>query len=169
MRLVVVGDGAAEVALGLVGRGAAHDDRHVLRLKPDRIAEVGDGAVVVALGEVGVAAVEIGAHMVRVDAERRVEIGDGAVVVAALAIGDAAVGVQDREVLPGEAAAVDQRGAGGGLRVGPDAGLSGAALLVGRIRRLRAARSGDERRHGDGERERPQVRKHRRILPPRRP
>ena len=67
-RLVVVGDGAAEVALGLEGRGAAHDDRHVLRLEPDRMAEVGDGAVVVAPGEVGVAAVEIGAHVVRVDA-----------------------------------------------------------------------------------------------------
>ena len=39
-------------------------------------------------------------------------------------MGDATVGVQDREVLPGVAAAVDQRGAGGGLHVGPDAGLS---------------------------------------------
>ncbi len=165
-RQVVVGDGAGEVALGLVDRGAAHHMRYDLWLDPHSLAEVGDGAIVVAPGEVGVAAVHIGADVIGVDAQRRVEVGDGPVVVAGLAAGDAAVGMQDRQVLPGEALAVDQRGAGGGLRIRRDAGLAGAALLVGHLCRLLSAGSGGgHRRHCNREHEWLQTRKHLRILP----
>ena len=140
--------------------------RHVLRLQPDRLAEIGDGAIIVAPAVARVAAVHIGANVVRVDAQRHVKVSDGAVVVAGLAVGDAAVGMQDRQVLLGEALAVDQRGAGGGLRVRRDAGLAGAALLVGHLGRLLSAgRYGDERRRRNSEHEWLEARKHLRILP----
>ena len=64
-RLIVVGDGAIVVALGVMGGGAAHEARRAPRIEPDRLIEARDGAVEVAPGELRVAAVEIGAGMVR--------------------------------------------------------------------------------------------------------
>jgi hypothetical protein len=52
-RLVVVGFGAAEVTLVIVGEAAAGISLSKFRIAPDRFVVFGDGAVVVALVIVG--------------------------------------------------------------------------------------------------------------------
>src|SRR5215471_1780949 len=89
-RLVVVGDGAVEIALLLIGDGAVVEAVGV-GLEADRLAVVGDGPVVIALGVIGLAAVVDGVDIAGIEPNRLVVILQGAVEIAGGGDGGATV------------------------------------------------------------------------------
>src|SRR5581483_3201873 len=91
-RLVVVGNGAVVIALGLIGIAAAVVCARILWLEPDRLGVVGDRAIVIALGLVGVATAAkcIGKFWIE---PYRFVVVDGAILVALGLIGVSAIGV----------------------------------------------------------------------------
>ncbi len=92
-RAVVVGDSAAQIALGLV-RVAPIGEKIRPRGDPNRLVIIDDGAVVVALLRVGQAAIiEIG-RLRRFELDRLALVGDRLRVAAELPVGRAAIGVR---------------------------------------------------------------------------
>src|SRR5262245_44193234 len=81
-RLVVVGDSAVVVALGVPGKAAAVIRYVAFRVEPNHLVEVGDGAVIVSLGAPSETPIVVGAGIFWIETDRLVVIGDSAVVVA---------------------------------------------------------------------------------------
>ena len=85
-RLVVIGDGAVEVAFVAPGEAATVVGPRVFRIRsePDRLVEVGDGAVAVAFVAPDSAAVVVSNGVCRIEPDRLGVVGDGAVKIVLL-------------------------------------------------------------------------------------
>src|SRR5262245_63549196 len=81
-RLVIVGDGAVEVAFGRVCVAPVEVGPGVPRVESDRLVVVGDGTVVLLLVIAGQASIEVGPGVRGVVPDRLPVIGDGAIDVA---------------------------------------------------------------------------------------
>ena len=88
---VVVGDGAIEIVLLIIGVAALVVGGGVLRIEPDGFAQIGDGAIEIAAAAQRDAAIVIDAGVVRIEAHGLVVIRHGGVAVALVGIGVAAV------------------------------------------------------------------------------
>jgi hypothetical protein len=73
-RLVVVGDGAVEGALGAMGVAAAAPGRHEFRVQPDGLAVIRDGAVEIARGDADLGAAHAEFRVARIEPDRLPEI-----------------------------------------------------------------------------------------------
>ena len=89
--LIVVGDGAVELAFAQVDPGAVGEGRCLLRIELHRLVEVLQGAVELLLLPPGVATVAEGGGVVRLKLDGLVVVLDGAIPVALAGVGDAAI------------------------------------------------------------------------------
>jgi hypothetical protein len=81
-RLIVIRDGAVEVAFGAVRDGAIDEGRGILRIDPNGHIVICNGTVVVAFGAVRHAAIGEGPGKFGIEPNRLTVISDGTVVVA---------------------------------------------------------------------------------------
>ena len=146
--LIVVGDGAIEIALGLEQAGAVAVDPGIAGIEPGRPVVVGDGMVEVALGAVQVAAIVERSAVVGIERDRTVVIRDGAIDIAQGGIGVAAIEQQAGERGSAVSSGFDSLGATADLLAPRHVGLAGAFQIIERIGRGRCRRRDQHRRHG---------------------
>jgi hypothetical protein len=95
-RLAEIGDGAIELAFGVLGGAADDVGVGVLRIEGDGFVVVSDGAVELALVLIGQAAEGVDGGVFRIESDGLVVIGDGPIEVALALIGEAASVVSRR-------------------------------------------------------------------------